>query len=240
MASTFVRAIGDLMLPPHNVLVMWCHTVRVRRPPRSASTSLSASSTWRDLIAFLADAREPLRATRSLRSLPPWTVSLPDLQSRAAGRRRVYVQENLVELLGKAPSSKGRCCEGLGLGFMANHFDVVPVRTNDERRIIVRVVLGTETRRTIVFATRLERGSMELFHLAAVLGGERQVEMRCLLLDSTEAQRRLAVWAANLNAERSLGDNGYAERLECPEEERLARRIVADSEYDVVEHDSPN
>ena len=31
--------------------------------------------------------------------------------------------------------------EGLGLGFVANHFDVVPVRTNDESCIVVRMVL---------------------------------------------------------------------------------------------------
>jgi hypothetical protein len=31
--------------------------------------------------------------------------------------------------------------KGLGLGFVANHFDVVPVRTNDESCIVVRVVV---------------------------------------------------------------------------------------------------
>ena len=44
---------------------------------------------------------------------------------------------------------------GLGLGFVANHFDVVPVRTDDESCIVVRVVFRAQTRRTIVFATRL-------------------------------------------------------------------------------------
>ena len=45
--------------------------------------------------------------------------------------------------------------EGLGFGFVANHFDVVPVWTNDESCIVVRVVLRAQTRRTIVFATCL-------------------------------------------------------------------------------------
>ena len=36
---------------------------------------------------------------------------------------------------------------------------------------------------------------------------------------------------------RTLRDNRYAERLECLEEERLARRKVADSEFDVVKHE---
>ncbi len=53
--------------------------------------------------------------------------------------------------------------EGLGLGFVANHFDVVPVRTNDETCIVVRVVVRAQTRRTIVFATRLQSRAIESF-----------------------------------------------------------------------------
>src|SRR5438093_12882213 len=67
--------------------------------------------------------------------------------------------------------------EGLGLGFVANHFDVVPVRTNDESCIVVRVVFRAQTRRTIVFATRLQSRAIESFDLLAILGRERQV--RC-------------------------------------------------------------
>jgi hypothetical protein len=68
--------------------------------------------------------------------------------------------------------------EGLGLGFVANHFDVVPVRTNDESCIVVRVVVRAQTRRTIVFATRLQSRAIESFDLLAILGRERQVKMR--------------------------------------------------------------
>lgn len=71
---------------------------------------------------------------------------------------------------------------------MANHFDVVPVRTNDESRIVVRVVFRAQTRRTIVFAARPESRAIEIFDLPAVLGREGQVEMRCFLLDSADAQ----------------------------------------------------
>jgi len=127
--------------------------------------------------------------------------------------------------------------EGVGLGFMANHFDVVPVRTNDESSVVVRVVLQAQTRRTIVFATRRQSRAVEIFDLPAVLGREGQVEMRRLLLDSADAQRRLAFWATKLGTERPLRDNSYAERFECLEEERLARFIVADSEYNVIKHE---
>ena len=77
--------------------------------------------------------------------------------------------------------------EGLGLGFVANHFDVVPVRTNDESCIVVRVVVRAQTRRTIVFATRLQSRAIEGFDLLAILGRERQVKMR-------RKRRPEAVW----------------------------------------------
>ena len=76
----------------------------------------------------------------------------------------------------------------LGLGFVANHFDVVPVRTDDESCIVVRVVVRAQTRCTVVFATRFHRRAIESFDLLAILGRERQVKMRWLLLGLVQAQ----------------------------------------------------
>src|SRR5262245_13576050 len=125
------------------------------------------------------------------------------------------------------------------IGFVANHFDVVAVRTNDERCIVVRVVLRAQTGRTIVFATRLKSRAIESFDLLAILGRERQVKVRRLLVGLVQAQRHLGRWVAELDAvrRRSLRDNSYAERFECLEEERFARCVVADSEFDVVKHE---
>jgi len=78
--------------------------------------------------------------------------------------------------------------DGLGLGFVANHFDVVPVRTNDESCVVVRVVVRAQTRRTIVLAAGLQGRSIESFDLLAILGRERQVKMRRLLLGLEHAQ----------------------------------------------------
>ena len=78
--------------------------------------------------------------------------------------------------------------DGLGLGFVANHFDVVPVRTNDESRVVVRVVVRAQTRRTIVLAARLQGRAMEGCDLLAILGHERQVKMRRRLLGLVQAQ----------------------------------------------------
>ncbi len=85
--------------------------------------------------------------------------------------------------LGKVPSM-----ESSSPGFVANHFDVVPVRTNEERCIVVRVVVRAQTRRAIVFATRLQSRAMESFDLPAILGREGQVKMRRLLLGLADAQ----------------------------------------------------
>src|SRR5262249_49768568 len=127
--------------------------------------------------------------------------------------------------------------EGLGLGFVANHFDVVPVRTNDESCVVVRVVVRAQTRRTIVFATRLYSRAIESFYLLAILGSERQVKMRRLLLGLVKAQRSLTLWAKlDTVRRRPLLNNNYAERFERLEKERFARCIVADAEFDVVKH----
>jgi hypothetical protein len=60
-------------------------------------------------------------------------------------------------------ASHVRPIEYLGFGLVANRFDVVPVRTNHKRRIVVRVVARAQTRRTIVFAARLQSPAIESF-----------------------------------------------------------------------------
>ena len=110
---------------------------------------------------------------------------------RASGRSAAKVAAELgirPPLLYFVPRLWTPSMEGLGLGFVANHFDVVPVRTNDESCIVVRVVVRAQTRRTIVFATRLQSRAIESFDLLAILGRERQVKMRRLLLGLVQAQ----------------------------------------------------
>src|ERR1044071_3556896 len=118
---------------------------------------------------------------------------------------------------GESPSPVARS----GLGFVANHFDVVPVRTDDESCIVVRVVVWAQTRRAMVLATRLQSRAMESFDLLALVGLERQVTMRRLLLGLEQAQGVLALRWHELHTVRRvpLRDNSYAERFERPEEE---------------------
>ena len=74
------------------------------------------------------------------------------------------------------------------LGFVANRLDVVAVRTDDEGCVVVRVVVRAHTGRTIVFATRLQRGAVESVDLLASRGNEREVKMRRLLIGLVQAQ----------------------------------------------------
>lgn len=78
--------------------------------------------------------------------------------------------------------------EGLGPRFVANHFDIVPVGANDESCIVVRVVVRAQTGRTVVFATGLQSRAIESFDLLAIVGRERQMKMRRLLLGLVQAQ----------------------------------------------------
>ncbi len=71
---------------------------------------------------------------------------------------------------------------GLGIGFVANHFDVVPIWTKHKSCIVVCVVVRAQSRRAIVFATRLQGQAIESFHLLAILSRKRQVKMCRLLL----------------------------------------------------------
>ena len=115
---------------------------------------------------------------------------------------------------------------------MADHFDVVPVRTNDEGCIVARMVMRAQTRRTIVFTTCLQSCAIESFDLPTILSRERQVKVRRPLLGLVKAQRSLTLWGKlDTVRRRPLRDNSYAERFECLEEERFARCKVADSNF---------
>src|SRR5690242_15756529 len=114
----------------------------------------------------------------------------------------------------------------------------MPVRPNDESRIVTRVVLRAQARRAVVLAPRREGLAIEGIDLPAILGRERDVKRRRLHLGLVQAQRDVTLPGADLDAvrRRPLAGNHYAERLERLQEESLARRIVAHSELDVVEH----
>ncbi len=90
----------------------------------------------------------------------------------------------------------------------------------------------------MVLAACRQRRVVERVDLLAALGHESHVKVRRFLLGLEQAQRRLALGLAQLDAvgRRPFGDDRHPERRECLEEERLAPGVVADAEFDVVEH----
>jgi hypothetical protein len=66
-----------------------------------------------------------------------------------------------------------------------------------------------------------------------------EVRERALRMVQEHRGEYPSLWAAieSIAPKRTFGDNPYAERFECLKEERLARCIVADSEFDVVKHE---
>src|SRR5437899_5187703 len=152
---------------PWRVMTTSCVSASRRKRDKSSLTSERGTS-------FILDFRAAPAMTRP----PIWGRSPVPPRSNPKG----------AAASGRSPLVDVPSMEGLGLGFVANHFDVVPVRTNDESCIVVRVVLRAQTRRTIVFATRLQSRAIESFDLLAILGRERQVKMRRLLLGLVQTQ----------------------------------------------------
>src|SRR6185437_16862484 len=76
----------------------------------------------------------------------------------------------------------------LALGLVANHFDVVPIRPDDERGVIFAAVVRAQAGRAIVLAARRQSRAMESFDLLAICGDERQVKMRRFLRGLEKAQ----------------------------------------------------
>jgi hypothetical protein len=57
--------------------------------------------------------------------------------------------------------------QGLAFGFVANHFEIVSVRVKDESGIIVRMIVRSQARGAIVFATRGWSRAVESVELLA-------------------------------------------------------------------------
>ena len=77
---------------------------------------------------------------------------------------------------------------GLDLGRVANRFNIVPVRTDDESCVIIGMVARAQAGRAIVFATGLQGCAVEGVDLLTIFGGEGQMKMGRRLLGLIDAQ----------------------------------------------------
>src|SRR5690606_25698949 len=109
---------------------------------------------------------------------------------RQAARRQGLIgpEGGAASRVGAVLPAAASAMEGSGLGFVADHLDIVPVRADDESRVVVRVVLRAQAGRAIVLAARCQSRAMEGVDLPAILRRERQVKIGGLLLSLEHAQ----------------------------------------------------
>src|SRR5258706_14296864 len=114
---------------------------------------------------------------------------------------------------------------------VANGFDIVSVRIDDEGAVVVWMVNVPDPRCTVVFAAGRKRRFVEFSHLLAVGGGERNVDRTTRLLIRPKPELG---FARKLGSARSaepgppldFGDQLNAERRERRCVESFALRIV--------------
>ena len=78
---------------------------------------------------------------------------------------------------------------------MAHRFDVVPIRADDEGGIVVRMIVRTQTRSTVVLAPGLQGRMIEVIDLLSSVGMERDMKRGRLLLGLVQAQRGASLTA---------------------------------------------
>src|SRR5262245_13529518 len=118
---------------------------------------------------------------------------------------------------------------------MEDSLDVVAVRVEHERPVVVRVVDLAQARGAVVAAARGERGRVECVHRLAALGPERHVRatVRPPVALSDPEERELSPEAAHLRDR--LHDAADPERLERLLVEGLARVVIVHVESNVIE-----
>src|SRR5580692_365694 len=119
------------------------------------------------------------------------------------------------------------------LRLVANGLNVVPIRVQNERPIVVLVIVRSRTRTAIVFSPGGERRSVELVHLLASLGAESDMHsgfVRNSLADPEIGFRRIPVAENGGSAGVLLGNlhhHRVAKRRESLVVELAARDRVA-------------
>jgi len=81
--------------------------------------------------------------------------------------------------------------EGLGLWAMTDSLNIVTVRSNDEGRIVIGVIVRPNPRSAVVFASRSESLTIELVYLTSIVCREGDVKRYRLTFCGSEPKGRL-------------------------------------------------
>ena len=117
---------------------------------------------------------------------------------------------------------------------MGDGLDVVALRVEDERAVVVRVVLRADAGAAVVVAAGRERRRMECVHRRAVRRGEGDVQRR-RRGPVGDPEVRLAV-LAEADAPLAVHDHRVAERGERGDVEGAGGGEVRDPDVQVVDH----
>ena len=117
---------------------------------------------------------------------------------------------------------------------MADGFDVVSVRPDDECAVVVGVIVLAQARRPVVLASSRQRRLVELAKLLSILGRESNVNGPETAAERAEPELGFAGTAEHDPAFTFRRD-ADAQRVKRLEEERLAALEVRDVEADVIE-----
>ena len=118
---------------------------------------------------------------------------------------------------------------------MAHHLDVVPIRPENECSVVPPAVLRPQAWSAIVCSTGFKRRSVKVVHLLPTLRYESKMKMGWRFLGPTDTQRGPAI-RAQLNTERSLGNDCDANGFQGLQKKGFAGCIVAGAENDMVKH----
>jgi hypothetical protein len=94
-------------------------------------------------------------------------------------RGRLYFENGDVAVLEDDVVEEARI--RLSLRRVRHRFDIVPIRADNERPVIVRVVHLADSRRAVVLTASGQGCSVKSTHLLAILGNERNVHRRLRL-----------------------------------------------------------
>jgi hypothetical protein len=111
--------------------------------------------------------------------------------------------------------------KGLGLGRVADSFNVVTIGSNDKCGVVARMVVRAQTRRAVVLGSGEKGGLVERVHLGAIPSRKGQMQGAGCCAGWCEKEARLAI-RAEAGALRALGEDGDAQRGERAGEETAA------------------
>src|SRR5690348_13785596 len=179
-------------------------------------------------VLFVAMAAAPSRSGW-ITVAPMMAITFSAAQARAAANTRTTARPraraSVIRFLRRASTRRP----------MAHHFDVVPVRSDDERGIVMSVVTRLHLRRAVVPTARRECLAVERVDLRPVVREKREMQRgaRCARRHQPE---RCLVPLPESDGLGILHEHAHAERRQRAQEELGGGLQIGYRKADMIEH----